>query len=68
MPRKQHLFPDGSHGADLHRTKAAELFGISPTAVTAEQRRFAKSINHAQIYRLGPVTFDSMLRAYSKVR
>lgn len=37
-------------GPDLYRARAAELFGVSPEAVTPEQRRFAKNQMYAEIY------------------
>jgi len=39
-----------SEGADIHRATAAEVFGVAPEAVTAEQRRSAKAINFGLIY------------------
>jgi len=36
--------------ADVHRQTAAEVFGIAPEGVTAEQRRSAKAINFGLIY------------------
>lgn len=38
------------HGMDVHRATAAEVFGVAPEAVTAEQRRMAKVINFGLIY------------------
>ncbi len=35
---------------DIHQATAAEVFGISPAAVTADQRRSAKAINFGLIY------------------
>ncbi len=35
---------------DIHRATAAEVFGIAPAAVSAEQRRAAKAINFGLIY------------------
>lgn len=35
---------------DIHRATAAEVFGIAPTAVSNEQRRYAKVINFGLIY------------------
>jgi DNA polymerase-1 len=35
---------------DVHQATAAEVFGISPAAVTADQRRSAKAINFGLIY------------------
>ncbi|MEN8106706.1 MAG: DNA polymerase I [Pseudomonadota bacterium] len=36
--------------ADVHRATAAEVFGVTPEAVTGEQRRSAKAINFGLIY------------------
>jgi DNA polymerase-1 len=37
-------------GQDIHRATAGEVFGVTPEAVTAEQRRAAKAINFGLIY------------------
>jgi DNA polymerase-1 len=37
-------------GADVHRATAAEVFGVAPEVVTADQRRSAKAINFGLIY------------------
>jgi len=37
-------------GADIHRATAAEVFGVTPEAVTSDQRRSAKAINFGLIY------------------
>ncbi|MDR2637842.1 MAG: DNA polymerase I [Zoogloeaceae bacterium] len=37
-------------GEDVHRATAAEIFGIPPAEVGAEQRRVAKTINFGLIY------------------
>ncbi len=37
-------------GEDVHRATAAEIFGIAPETVGADQRRVAKSINFGLIY------------------
>jgi DNA polymerase-1 len=39
-----------ARGDDIHRATAAEVFGLSPEAVTGEQRRRAKAINFGLIY------------------
>jgi DNA polymerase-1 len=36
--------------ADIHRATAAEVFGITPAEVSADQRRSAKAINFGLIY------------------
>lgn len=35
---------------DLHRKKAAEIFGIHEDQVTPEQRRYGKMANYSEIY------------------
>lgn len=35
---------------DLHRKKAAEIFGIPEAQVTPEQRRYAKTVNYTNLY------------------
>ncbi|HEX6017908.1 MAG TPA: DNA polymerase I [Burkholderiaceae bacterium] len=37
-------------GMDVHRATAAEVFGVAPEQVSAEQRRYAKVINFGLIY------------------
>ncbi|GMV56304.1 MAG: DNA polymerase I [Betaproteobacteria bacterium] len=37
-------------GEDIHRATAAEVFGVTPDAVTNDQRRVAKVINFGLIY------------------
>ncbi|WJW75464.1 DNA polymerase I [Thiohalobacter sp. IOR34] len=39
-----------AEGQDIHRATAAEVFGVPPEAVTADQRRSAKAINFGLIY------------------
>ncbi|HET7921946.1 MAG TPA: DNA polymerase I [Gammaproteobacteria bacterium] len=39
-----------ARGMDIHRATAAEVFGLTPDDVTAEQRRSAKAINFGLIY------------------
>ncbi len=39
-----------AHGQDVHRATAAEVFGVPPGKVTAEERRAAKVINFGLIY------------------
>lgn len=40
-------------GEDVHRRTAAEVFGIATEMVSAEQRRYAKTINFGLIYGMG---------------
>lgn len=39
-----------STGQDIHRRTAAEVFGVAPEAVSAEQRRIAKAINFGLVF------------------
>jgi DNA polymerase-1 len=39
-----------AQGQDVHRATAAEIFGVTPEAVSSEQRRYAKVINFGLIY------------------
>jgi DNA polymerase I len=39
-----------AQGMDVHRATAAEIFGLAPDEVDAEQRRYAKTINFGLIY------------------
>ena len=38
------------NGEDIHRATAAEVFGVAPENVTADERRMAKVINFGLIY------------------
>jgi DNA polymerase-1 len=40
-------------GADIHRATAAEIFGVAPADVSAEQRRYIKAVNFGLIYGMG---------------
>ncbi len=40
-------------GEDIHRATAATVLGIAPEAVTADQRRFAKTVNFGILYGMG---------------
>ena len=37
-------------GDDIHRATAAEIFGVAPQEVTADQRRYIKAVNFGLIY------------------
>src|SRR5882672_1341686 len=37
-------------GMDVHRATASEVFGVDPSQVSSEQRRYAKTINFGLIY------------------
>lgn len=47
-------------GTDFHTTAAAQMFGIKPEAVTADQRSFAKRLNFGIVYGVGASRFASM--------
>ncbi|HEX4885249.1 MAG TPA: DNA polymerase I [Casimicrobiaceae bacterium] len=40
-------------GADIHRATAADIFGVPPLDVTADQRRYIKAVNFGLIYGMG---------------
>jgi len=46
-PVMQQAFRDGE---DIHTTTACEIFGVKPSAVTADLRRISKSINFGIVY------------------
>ncbi|MFQ6671911.1 MAG: DNA polymerase I, partial [Candidatus Tectimicrobiota bacterium] len=41
-------------GEDIHTRTAAEVFGVAPAEVTADQRRMAKVVNFGIVYGLSP--------------
>nr|MBA2340971.1 DNA polymerase [Pyrinomonadaceae bacterium] len=47
-------------GADLHRTTAAQVFGVALEDVTSEQRSFAKRLNFGVVYGIGAQRFSMM--------
>ncbi len=48
-------------GGDIHRQTAAIIFGVEASAVTAEMRAQAKTINFATIYGQGPFALSRQL-------
>ena len=48
-------------GEDVHRATAAEIFGLEPSGVDAEQRRYAKVINFGLIYGMSAFGLASQL-------
>jgi len=42
-----------AQGMDVHRATASEVFSVAPEVVSAEQRRYAKTINFGLIYGMG---------------
>jgi DNA polymerase I-like protein with 3'-5' exonuclease and polymerase domains len=47
-------------GADFHSTAAAQVFGVKPEDVTADQRSFAKRLNFGVVYGIGASRFAMM--------
>ena len=50
LSEDQGLLDAFARGEDIHRATAAEIFGRSPREVSAEERRYAKTINFGLIY------------------
>ena len=46
-PALVHAFHEGH---DIHRATAAEIFGVAPADVSADQRRYIKAVNFGLIY------------------
>jgi len=46
-PALVHAFQEGH---DIHRATAAEIFGVAPSEVTSDQRRYIKAVNFGLIY------------------
>jgi DNA polymerase-1 len=53
-------------GMDVHRATASEVFGTPPDEVSAEQRRYAKTINFGLIYGMGAFGLASSLGIETK--
>lgn len=53
-------------GMDVHRATASEVFGTPPDQVSAEQRRYAKTINFGLIYGMGAFGLASSLGIETK--
>ncbi len=50
LSRDARLLDAFAQGHDVHRATAAEVFGVAPAEVSADQRRSAKAINFGLIY------------------
>ncbi len=56
-----HLLRAFAEGIDVHRATASEVFTVPVAEVSAEQRRYAKTINFGLIYGMGPFGLASAL-------
>ena len=63
----EHLVEAFMDDEDIHRRTAAEMFNVSPVAVTPEMRRQAKTINFGIIYGMGPFGLARRLRISTKM-
>ena len=57
------------NGDDIHRSTAARIYNVSPSEVTPDLRRAAKTLNFGVLYGMGPVAFaesTGMSRAEAK--
>ncbi len=61
LSEDQALIAAFTAGTDVHRSTAAEIFGVQPEEVTAEMRRRAKVINFGIIYGMSPFGLASEL-------
>ncbi len=61
ISRDANLLKAFATGEDIHRATAAEIFGITPKEVGAEQRRYAKVINFGLIYGMSAFGLASQL-------
>ena len=61
ISRDASLLKAFADGLDIHRATAAEIFGVPPEEVDAEQRRYAKVINFGLIYGMSAFGLASQL-------
>jgi DNA polymerase-1 len=50
LSRDENLVKSFQHDADIHAATASLLFGVEPSQVTKDMRRFAKTVNFGVIY------------------
>ncbi len=50
-----------AEGEDIHRSTAAEVFGVDPQAVDQEMRRRAKAVNFGIVYGISPFGLSEQL-------
>ena len=48
-------------GEDVHKTTAAQIFGLPPEQITPEMRRTAKTVNFSLVYGISPFGLSSTL-------
>jgi DNA polymerase-1 len=50
LSQDENLLSAFRHDADIHAATASLLFGVAPSEITPDQRRFAKTVNFGVIY------------------
>jgi DNA polymerase-1 len=50
LSQDENLLKAFRHDADIHAATASLLFGVAPSEITTDQRRFAKTVNFGVIY------------------
>jgi DNA polymerase I len=58
--KDQNFLDAFASGQDFHSATAAQVFGVKPEEVTAEQRIFAKRLNFGVVYGIGASRFAMM--------
>ena len=66
LSQDQGLLNAFSHGVDVHKATAAEVFGVSVDEVTQDQRRSAKAINFGLIYGMSAFGLSKQLKVDRK--
>ena len=61
LSQDENLLKAFAAGEDVHRHTASEIFGVEATAVSSEQRRYAKVINFGLIYGMSVFGLASQL-------
>ncbi len=50
LSQDENLLKAFRHDEDIHATTAAQIYGVSPSEITLDMRRFAKTVNFGVIY------------------
>jgi len=66
LSQDQGLLNAFSHGVDVHKATAAEVFGVAVDEVTQDQRRSAKAINFGLIYGMSAFGLSKQLKVDRK--